>query len=64
MGTRIRVWMRLVALVLLVSFVAAPSSQALKDRCDECGNSCWMSYEPGWADCGGPSGGCLRVVVC
>lgn len=64
MGIRIRVWIAILALVFLSTGIYAPRAEAMKDRCDECGNSCWMSYEPGWSDCAGPSGGCLRVVVC
>ena len=62
MGIRIRVWIGV--LVLLSTFVVVPSSEANKNPCDNCGNSCWMDYQPGWSDCGGSPAGCLRVVVC
>lgn len=64
MGVRARVGLGVLVLVLLSTFVVVPSSDAAKSPCDDCGNSCWMDYQPGWPDCGGPSGGCLRITIC
>lgn len=64
MTSRTRRWLGVFALVLLSTFIVVPTSDAAKDRCDECGNSCWMDYQSGWSDCAGPSAGCLRTVVC
>lgn len=63
-GVRLRTIMAICALVLLSTFVIVPSSDAAKDRCDDCGNSCWMDYQSGWSDCAGSPAGCLRTVVC
>jgi hypothetical protein len=64
MGVRIHVWLRAVALVLLSIFVVVPSSEAMRDRCNDCGSTCRMDYESGWADCGGAPAGCTRLTVC
>ncbi len=64
MGVSRRLVIRVFAFVLLSMFVVAPSGHANKNPCDNCGNSCWMDYQPGWSDCGGSPAGCLRVVVC
>jgi hypothetical protein len=64
MGVRIRVWMGTLALVLLSNVVVVPSSEAMRDHCNDCGSSCRMDYAPGWSDCGGAPAGCMRVTVC
>lgn len=64
MGVRIRFWMGTLALVLLSTFVVVPSSEAMRDRCNDCGSSCRMDYQTGWNDCGGSPAGCMRVTVC
>lgn len=61
-GTRVR--MGVLALLLLSTFAVAPGSDAAKSPCDECGATCWMEYQAGWADCSGAPAGCLRTTVC
>lgn len=64
MGVRIRLRMGLFVVVLLSLLVAVPTTDAAKNPCDNCGNSCWMEYKTGWSDCSGSPAGCLRTVVC
>lgn len=63
MSVRSRLWLGVLTLFVVCTF-AAPTSQASKNRCDDCGATCIMEYREGWSDCGGSPAGCWRTTVC
>jgi hypothetical protein len=63
MNVRIRVWMGVIAIILLFTVVIVPTSDGKADPCNACGATCMMEYKTGASDCTG-SGGCTRITVC
>jgi hypothetical protein len=64
MSVRRRLWIGVLALILLSTVVAAPTGNALPDPCEACGATCIKEYKSGWDDCYGSPGGCWRTTVC
>jgi uncharacterized membrane protein len=64
MGIRIRVWIGILTLALLSTFVVVPVSEALPDPCDACGAGCYRTYQAGWNDCYGSPSNCYRETTC